>query len=377
MTTTAHNMDDASACNIDVASRSLGGAVIWANDESFASREHLILPTAASFDPEAFGAKGKIYDGWETRRRRSIDPGDYDVAIIRLGVPAAVTQCIVDTSWFRGNYPPQCQIFGICLDTPLGAQEIAELPLTHWTALTPVVQLEGDCENPCDVVADTLPRCTHVRLHIIPDGGVARLRVLGVPAPDPHFLTGTVDLIAAEHGGWVRDCSNMFYSHPANIIGRGMSTSMADGWENARRRTGTCDYVTIALPAAGQPHWVEIDTSYFLHNSPEYVRLYGRDFSGQEHELLAAEVLPDCRNRFWLVPESELGEQTRKSASSGQHQVSNIGDRAITEIRLEVYPDGGISRLRLWGCYTAEGLKQLEQRWTGNPAKNAGSSHRR
>lgn len=337
---TAEQTAEQSAVLVEVANRGIGGAVIWANDESFAERENLISTHAPHFDPHTFGPKGKIYDGWETRRRRSQDPGECDVAIVRLGIPARVQHCVVDTTWFRGNFPPACELWGICVDEPTPAADLAALPLTAWTKLSARSSLRGDCENEITLDATELPRCTHVRLHIYPDGGVARLRVFGTPAPDPTFLSGTIDLVAAEHGGWVRDCSNMFYSHPDQVLARGVGQSMADGWENARRRQGSHDHVTLQLAAAGIPQWVELDTSYFLHNAPEHIKLYGITPTGGETLLLAAPVLPDARNRWVLEHSPE-----------------------IVQLRLEVYPDGGVSRVRLWGTLSPAGLADLQQRW--------------
>src|SRR5690606_24432553 len=62
----------------DLAVRSLGGAVVWADDEFFAEREALVRPGDPAYSPATFGGKGQIYDGWETRRRRA--PG-HDSAI--------------------------------------------------------------------------------------------------------------------------------------------------------------------------------------------------------------------------------------------------------------------------------------------------------
>lgn len=56
---------------VDLADRRLGAGVLAANDEFFAERENLLKPGPAGFDPEHFGHKGKIMDGWETRRRRA------------------------------------------------------------------------------------------------------------------------------------------------------------------------------------------------------------------------------------------------------------------------------------------------------------------
>ena len=58
----------------DLAVRTQGGAVVAANDEFFAGKENLIRPEPPRARDD-FGARGKEYDGWETRRRRRGWPG--------------------------------------------------------------------------------------------------------------------------------------------------------------------------------------------------------------------------------------------------------------------------------------------------------------
>src|SRR3954462_3626202 len=90
----------------DLASRALGGAVVAANDEFFAAKENLVLPEPAVERTE-FGHKGKEYDGWETRRRRT--PG-HDWAIVRLGAAGIVAGVVIDTAFCPGNLPPRASI---------------------------------------------------------------------------------------------------------------------------------------------------------------------------------------------------------------------------------------------------------------------------
>jgi allantoicase len=228
----------------DLASRALGGSVVTANDELFAQRENLIRPEPPVFDVGEFGHKGKVYDGWETRRRR--ESGN-DWAIVRLGVPGIIHGIVVDTSWFTGNYPPFVSLDGAVVD---GFPSPAELANLEWLPLVEKSAAVGDSVNVYDV--DDGRAWTHVRLSIYPDGGVARLRVHGEPVPDPRFMTGTIDLAALENGGRLIDCSDAFYSSAGNLIMPGRAAGMHDGWENARRRGGGNDYVrTFAIRGAG------------------------------------------------------------------------------------------------------------------------------
>ncbi len=88
--------------DLDLASRALGGSVRYVSDEFFAACEALLTPTPPVHDTRTFGPHGKIYDGWETRRRRT--PG-YDWAVVALGVPGVLHEIIVDTSFFLGQLP--------------------------------------------------------------------------------------------------------------------------------------------------------------------------------------------------------------------------------------------------------------------------------
>ena len=252
----------------DLASRALAGSVVHANDELFAERENLIRPEPAVFAPGDFGHKGKTYDGWETRRRR--EPGS-DHAIVRLGAAGVVRGVVVDTAWFRGNYPPFASVEAAGVE---GHPSPAELADADWVTLVPRSAVAGDTANAFAVTDGR--RFTHVRLTIYPDGGVARFRVHGEPVPDPRYLFATTDLAALEHGGDVVDCSDRFYSSPRNLLLPGRSRSMGEGWENARRRDDGHDHVTVRLAAPGRVERVEVDTSYFVGNAPGWASTRNR-----------------------------------------------------------------------------------------------------
>ncbi|CAM4447858.1 allantoicase [Mycobacterium basiliense] len=305
----------------DLALRPLGGAVIWANDESFAEKENLIKPEPAGFQPASFGHKGQVYDGWETRRRR--EPG-HDQAIVRLGVPGVIRGVVVDTAWFKGNYPPEISVEAMEVAGYPGAKRLAAD--TGWETIVKRANVVGDTRNPFPVSSEK--RWTHVRLNIYPDGGVARLRVHGHGRPDGRLLgLGPLDLAAVENGGLVLDCSNRFYSSPQNIISPGVARVMGDGWETARRRDDGNDWVRIKLAGPGVVRLAEIDTSYFVGNSPASARLTGRRADGAWVELLPqTNLLADTRHRFLTDAKDVVGE-----------------------VQLDIYPDGGLSRLRLFG----------------------------
>jgi allantoicase len=328
----------------DLASRDLGGSVAHANDELFAEKENLIKPGPPGHASADFGNKGKVYDGWETRRRRE---RGHDHAIVRLGVPGVVHGVLVDTAFFRGNYPPEISVEATCADGYPAPDELAGLP---WHPLVARTTAKGDAVNSY-AVADR-HRWTHVRLSIYPDGGVARLRVHGEVMPDPAFLAGTIDLAALENGGQVVGCSNSFYSSPAHLIMPGLARGMSDGWENARRRDAGNDFVVFRLAAPGRIRHVEVDTSFFVGNAPGWVRLSAT----ASHDVPAGHEPGDEVTWHEILPRTRVQPDTR------QRFLVDSGADA-THLRLDVLPDGGLARLRAWGELTPEALARLERRW--------------
>jgi allantoicase len=322
----------------DLAARSLGGGVVGVNDEFFAPADNLVDPALPTFAPRTFGAKGQVYDGWETRRRR--EPG-YDWAIVRLGVPGIVRGVVVDTAFFTGNYPPAAAVEGCGVEGYPGAEELAGGP---WQPLAPLSPLAGDARNLFAV--ESPERITHVRLSIHPDGGVARLRVHGEVVPDPRLLAaGPVDLAALEAGGMVVGCSDMFYGSPGNLILPGPARTMGEGWETARRRGEGNDWVVVRLAGPGRIRLAELDTSHFKGNAPGAAALRGADGGAD---------LDDPAAWFDLLPRTELRPDTR-------HRFLVPPGPVVTHVRLDVYPDGGMARLRLFG--QLQDLDALVLRW--------------
>ena len=324
----------------DLASRRLGGSVVAANDELFAERENLVKAAEPRFSAYTFGPKGQIMDGWETRRRR--EPGS-DWAVVRLGIPGIVRGVVVDTSFFTGNYPPEISVEGAAVE---GYPAPDELQDADWTPLVPRSPARGDSRNTYPV--QDSPWITHVRLCQYPDGGVARLRVHGTPVPDPRFVLRTaVDLAALANGATVTGCSNMHYSSPANLIAPGEARVMGEGWETARRRDDGNDWVEIALAGAGTVSVAEVDTSCFVGNAPGWARITG---------TVGGEAADEPADVVELLPRTRLQPDTR-------HRFRLGATGEITAVRLDIYPDGGMARLRLWGDLSAAGREALVVRW--------------
>ncbi|WP_415953915.1 allantoicase [Streptomyces sp. KLOTTS4A1] len=333
----------------NLADRTLGAGVIAANDEFFAQRENLLVPEAPEFDPEHFGHKGKVMDGWETRRRRGVSAEqpwptaeDHDWALVRLGAPGVIRGIVVDTAHFRGNMPQAVSIEAVNWEgslAPTPDELLAEG--VKWTTIVPRTAVGGHAANGFEVTTEQ--RFTHLRVNQHPDGGIARLRVYGEVVPDPKWLAalGSFDVVALENGGQVLDASNRFYSSPVNTINPGRSRKMDDGWETARRRDNGNDWINYQLVAESSIRAIEIDTAYLKGNSAGWASLSVRASDDAEWQefLPRTRLQPDTNHRF-VLDAPVVGSQ----------------------VRIDIYPDGGFSRLRLFGSLTTDGEAELAAR---------------
>ena len=317
---------------LDLASERLGGSVVYANDDFFAEKENLIKPAPAIWKEHEYTDRGKWMDGWESRRKRV--PG-HDFAIIRLGARGVVRGVVVDTAFFRGNYPASCSIDAVSLPSDT---DVETLLAAEWQELLPQSDLKGDSENPFEVASNAA--VSHLRFNIFPDGGVARLRVHGQVIPDWQLVGGLgneIDLAAAENGGEVLTCSDMFFGPKHNLIMPGRAKNMSDGWETRRRRGPGHDWVIVQLAVEGHIKRIELDTNHFKGNYPDTASIDGST---------------DGKTWTEIVPRTKLQAHTRHFFID---KLQNGGP--FTHLRLNVYPDGGVSRMRVWGVATAEGRR--------------------
>ena len=333
----------------------LRGSVVAASDEFYAAKENLIRPDAPAFVPETYDAKGQLYDGWETRRRRGPDgtlpertPRDW--VLVRLGVPGVVRSIVVDTAHFTVNYPQACSAEACSASGYPSAEELTADPGPgRWREIVPRALLTGDHRHAFKVNSGR--RFTHVRLNIFPDGGVARLYVHGEVVPDPGLLAGlTIDLAALENGADIAARSDQFYSSPRNVIWPGLSRVMGEGWETRRRRKPGYEWLVVRLAGRGVIHLAEIDTSWYRGNQPDSASLQTMDAIDPAYGSLADEsAWRDLLPRVRLLPDTP-------------HRFRVDGGPA-THVRLNIFPDGGVARLRLYGSLTDDGLAAVRRRW--------------
>jgi allantoicase len=332
---------------IDLAAEELGGRALAASDEFFAEAQNLVRPGRALFAPGKFTDRGKWMDGWESRRKRGASLDAADWCVIALGAPGEVVGFDVDTGHFVGNHPPFASIDGTWAPDlpPDGGVVLARAP---WTPLLEQSPLRPDAQNL--FAARPSAPVTHVRLNIFPDGGVARLRVLGRVQPRwdappeldaetrAHVPPELRDLAAVRNGGRALACSDAFFGPMNNLLLPGRPGDMGGGWETRRRRGPGHDWILVALGARGVAAVVEVDTRHFKGNHPERCALSAVDAppGARITQILASDA--------WrpLVPEARLGPDAR-------HFLAAPPGAPATHVRLDVFPDGGVARLRIWG----------------------------
>jgi allantoicase len=325
---------------VDLVAKGLGGKVLGANDEFFAGAENLIELERATFVPGKYTERGKWMDGWESRRKRG--PG-HDFCVLELGVAGDVLGFDIDTQHFSGNQPAFASVDG--LSAPRGSS-FESLSRGAWSELLAQSALAPDSQNL--FAARSAGPVTHVRLNIFPDGGVARFRVYGRVTPNwserevdeatrPQLKPEWVDLAALKNGALAQACSNAHFSPMNNLILPGRAADMGGGWETRRRRGPGHDWILIRLGARGRPQLVEVDTGFFKGNYPDRCALEAID--APEARITDLLESPDF---VPLLPETKLGADTR-------HFFPIQAPTLATHVRLSIFPDGGVSRLRLWG----------------------------
>jgi allantoicase len=315
---------------IDLAQPRLGGAAIHASDEFFAPKERLLSPEPAVFIPGKYDDNGKWMDGWESRRKRG---EGHDHCTVRLGRPGVIKGVDIDTSHFTGNFPPAASLEACRGEGDPEAD-------AQWTEILPATNLTGNAHHYLAVASDEI--WSHVRLNIFPDGGVARLRVYGQVHIDwsKADRKALVDLAAVENGGRAIACNDQHFGSPQNLIAPGRGANMGDGWETRRRREPGNDWAILALGHRGSIRRIEVDTAHFKGNYPDRCSIQAADVSGGTEDSLVTQAM------FWrtLLPEQKL-EMNR--IHRFEREVVDLG--AITHVRLNIIPDGGVSRLRLHG----------------------------
>jgi allantoicase len=319
----------------DLAAERLGGKVLYATDDFFAEKENLVKPGRGIFITDKYTDRGKWMDGWESRRKRI--PG-HDWCVVQLATPGKIEGFDIDTNFFLGNHPPHASIEAVLLEDASSITDWNDSN-TPWKEILPKVPLDAGSQNFFECTDENV--FSHIRLHIYPDGGVARLKVYGEVFKDFTKVTDdeVIDLAAAINGGKAIGCNDMFFSDMSNLIMPGRGVNMGDGWETKRNRTpNNRDWVILKLAHEGTIERIVVDTCHFKGNYPDRCSIEGC-ISSDDQQVIDNQV-------EWqsILPEQKL-------SADHEHEYTNeiASQSSFTHVRLNIFPDGGVSRLRLFG----------------------------
>ena len=338
---------------IDLASERIGGETLSCSDDFFAPMENLLKAGRGIFIEDKYTDRGKWMDGWESRRSYGRHFGgrnrgrEFDWCIIRLGVPGVIYGFDIDTNFFRGNAPESVTVEACNIKGEPDEN-------THWTIVLDKSDVAAHSQNLFEIINDNV--WTHVRLNIFPDGGVARFRVYGRVANDfsQYVIGESIDLAAAVNGGRAVLASDMFFSDKNNLIMPGRGKNMGDGWETKRRRDPGPDWLIVELAALGHIQKVIVDTHHFKGNFPDSFSLQAGNFEASQIDETTA---TDDKNWYSVIEQTPL-------AAHREHcfveQIISDKTTAFTHVRLRIFPDGGVSRMRIIGQLAASSQSKAE-----------------
>ena len=321
---------------IDLASEKLGGKALVCSDDFFAEKENLLKPGRGIFITDKYTDRGKWMDGWESRRKRT--PG-YDWCIIQLGASGIIKGLDIDTNFFLGNHPPHASV-EVCNVEGNPSTEFLLSDKVKWTEILTKSHLDAGSQNFFEVNSPEI--WTHMRLNIYPDGGVARLKVYGEVYKNWSLVKQDemIDLASAVNGAKSILCNDMFFSHMDNLIMPGRGVNMGDGWETKRNRTpNNRDWVIVKLAHKGEISKILVDTCHFKGNYPDTCSIEGINVSESSIDFSSSDLK-------W----TEILPKAKLQADHEHYFEKEIASKdSFTHIRLNIFPDGGVSRLRLFG----------------------------
>ena len=319
----------------DLAAGRLGGKVLYATDDFFAEKENLIKPGRGIFIPDKYTDRGKWMDGWESRRKRT--PG-HDWCIVQLAVPGKIKGLDIDTNHFLGNHPPFASVEANFQESHNVINFVNQANL-NWTEILPKSPLDPGSQNLFEINSDKI--WSHLKLNIFPDGGVARFRAYGEVFKT--FQKGEkIDLTAAVNGGMTLQCNDMFFSKMENLIMPGRGVNMGDGWETKRNRTpNNRDWVILKLATVGEIKKILVDTCHFKGNYPDRCSLEGCFIENGNQLDLENLTATDWTE---ILPQQKLKAHCEHFFDK---EIKTSGP--FTHVRFNIFPDGGVSRLRLYG----------------------------
>ena len=326
------NTNDANQILTNLASPKIGTKIIEVSDDFFGKASRMLDDKEPVFIEDKYDEHGKWMDGWESKRRRD---GGNDWAIIELGSPGIISEVDIDTSFFTGNFPPFASIEGLYSNQKPSKN-------SKWIEILSKTSLKGDSNNKFKIQSKT--KVNYIKLQIFPDGGVARLRLFGEVKLNWDFYENKNDLIELSSlrlGGSIVAYNNAHYGDVSALLSDGRGKTMGDGWETRRRREPGHDWIIIKLAAKGLIKKIEIDTAHFKGNYPDQASIQVSNFS-ENTDL--GEIINDSQNWKYMLKKSKL-----QADNIHNYDIDDKSTEGVTHVRLNIYPDGGVSRLRVFG----------------------------
>jgi allantoicase len=317
--------------SVNLASPRLGSQAVLASDEFFAAKERMLQDSKPVFIADKYDDNGKWMDGWESRRRRD---GGNDWCLVRLGVTGLIHGVDIDTRHFTGNHPPAASLKA-CLS--IGQPDEA----SEWSEILPAVDLDPNSHNFAEISSPG--PWNWLLLDILPDGGVARLRVYGRPHVDWSEMNADSihELSALKNGGRVVAYNDAHYGDVWAVLSEGRGVNMGDGWETRRRREPGNDWMIIALGAPGAVEAIEVDTAHFKGNYPDRCSVQAASVDKATDSALIEQSM----NWDTLMQEQPLSADSIHRFEGDA--IAALG--RVSHVRLNIHPDGGVSRFRVFG----------------------------
>ena len=315
---------------IDLAQPRLGSKVIFRTDDFFASANRVINSLPPVFKEGLFDKNGKWMDGWESRRKRT---SGHDYLIIKLGKPGSVSKVDVDTSHFNGNQPSMVSLEA-CYSKSNNFKKF------NWKTLIGKRKTKANSHH---IFSSSSKKVfTHIKLNIFPDGGVARLRLYGnILKENNNLKNKKINLAALLNGASIIACNNEHFGKAENILAPGKAKNMGDGWETRRRRDKGFDWLILNSIKGKKIDKIEISTHHFKGNYPS-------------HCSLQAAYIPNKKSSSIIVKSSNKWKFLLKKVNLSANKTHKFNNKLmkndkINYIRINIFPDGGISRFKIFG----------------------------
>ena len=315
---------------VNLAERKFGSKIIYKTDEFFGAANRILNSTKPVFKEGVYDKHGKWMDGWETRRKRK---KGHDFLIIKLGRPGKIFNVDIDTSYFSGNQPSLASLEA-CLSKKNPTKK------TTWEIILNKKKLGPDRNHNFKI--NNHSTFNFIKLNIFPDGGVARIRLNGIVDLEKINLSGkNVNLSSILNGSTIVGCNNEHFGKAENVLSPGTGVNMGDGWETRRSRGKNFDWIIIKFGKPGIIDRLEIDTHHFKGNYPESLTVQSAFITDKTN---SNKLLANSKNWKTFLEKTKLKPHKKHLFKSKINKKNKINC-----LKINIFPDGGISRIRAFG----------------------------